>query len=317
MPFPSPLLSPPSLSVYEFNFGGITMGGIDPAGLYQIVTIDGLDGIPVVGGDTQRPLDTGMFTGIDVGAERDITITMIIRALAASVSPADMAAARYNLATNRQIAGSALGKANGVSESPFWYQSENLMFCCMARPEKYNFTVDLSMVQAAGGVATALLRATDPRLYVAPTKQATVGLPVPAGGLTFPVVFNASFGGGGSGGDLAVINNGYIEMRPVIVITGPCTNPMVTNTSINGSPSIGFDITLNAGDTLTIDTDFQTAVLKTAGSTQGVSRANAGLSSNVWWNLPPGINDIVFTTSDGVQVAGTCTIQSADAYPAI
>jgi hypothetical protein len=305
--FPSPGLTPPTLEIFQCWYKGLTFCGLDQSIAYQVISIDGLDGIPTVNADIQRPLDTGMFAGLDVGSERNITITQVIKG-----------ATGADLATARQALGGVLSPA-GAIESPFYIQMENGIYSCMARPEKYNFTLDLNMVQVLGGTSTCLMRATDPRLYGAPSKTATVGLPAPSGGgMTFPATFNLSFGGGGgAGGILDVYNNGTFEMRPIVIFTGPCTNPVATNLTLASAPSVGFDIVLNTGDTLTVDMQNQSAVLLTAGSSQGVSRLADLVFDSVWWNLIPGLNVIEFTTSDGVQVAGTMTVESADAYAGI
>jgi Phage tail protein len=313
--FPDPSLTPPDLPLYAAYFNGLQVGGVEIGNAYPIVTIEGLDGIPISGGDQQRPLDTGFFAGMDVGGERDITITMIVGSVVdAGATATARAAAQSALADYRQAAAAAFAVPAYVTESPFYIQMENGIFGCLARPQKFSWPLDLNMVQGIAGQGVALVRATDPRFYAVPTKTQTVGLPAPLGGLTFPVTFNASFGGGGTGGLLNVENNGTIEMRPVIIFTGPCTNPSLSNLSIQGNPSIGFDITLNTGDTLTVDTDFQTAVLVEDGTTTGVSRQNLLTPGSQWWNLPVGASTLNFTTTDGTQVLGTCTVESADAF---
>jgi hypothetical protein len=135
------------------------------------------------------------------------------------------------------------------------------------------------------------------------------------GGLSFPVTFPAVFGAGGVGGLLSVVNSGKFESRPILVITGPCVNPVITNLSIPGAPFVGVNITLNAGDTLVIDLDWESGVYTTAGSSLGSSRRNALMTGVTWWNLPAAsASSIEFTTSDTTPVAGTLTVQSASAY---
>lgn len=303
MPFPSPSLTPPTLANYQLWFGGLAFGGVNRLSAYSLQSLPtGLDVPAYISGDSQRPIDQGEFAGIDLSPGRDITVTQTM-----------IGATQAALEAARQQLSGVLAPA-GAIEAPLYIQLASGLFACMARPRKHNFTLDNNMVQVLGGVATTLFHATDPRWYAIPTKTQTVGLPTPAGGLLFPVTFNASFGGGGTGGILQIHNNGTIEMRPVLVIAGPCTNPVITNLSLNGTPSIGVTITLNTGDTLVIDTDLQSIVYTAAGTSAGVSRQNAQMPGNVWWNCPPGLSQIEFTTSDGVAVAGTLTVQSADAY---
>jgi len=302
MPFPSPALSVPSLTTYELSYGGLKFGGIVAGSAYQLQRLGGLDTPPIITADQQRALDQGEFAGLDLSGGRDIPIDLVVRTDGTSLDHA------------RRALGAVM-TPQGATEAPLWLQLPSGTFACMARPKKYSGPpVDVSSLVGGGGVANILMHATDPRWYSAPSKTQTVGLPAPLGGLGFPVTFPASFGGGGVGGILQVYNNGLFEMRPVLIFTGPCTNPSATNLSIAGAPTIGFTISLAAGDTLVVGTDFQSAVYTVAGSTAGSSRRNLLTPTSTWFNLPPGLNQIEFNTTDGTQVAGTLTVQSADAW---
>lgn len=305
MPFPSPALAAPSLANYQMQFGGLKFAGIDRTTAYQMVSLTGIDAVDTDSGDSQRAQDPGEFVGLDVLKGRDITLQQVVK----SITGQTLDVAR------QAMAGAFL--AGGATEQPLYIKLPSGLFACMARARRHNFPLDISMVMAGGGTVTTLWHATDPRWYAIPTKTATVGLPAPLGGLSFPVTFPASFGGGGVGGILQVTNAGLMEMRPIIVFTGPCTNPVATNLSIAGAPYVGFTIALAAGDTLVVDTDFQSAVYYASGSTIGTSRRNALTSGSTWFNLPRGLNQIEFNSSDGTQVAGTMTVQSADAYPGL
>lgn len=305
MPFPSPLLSPPTLTPWQMSFNGLNFGGIDQTATYQLQSLTGIDGADVEGGDAQRPLDQGEFIGLDVLKGRDIVVTQVIKAATAA-----------GLDVARRALGGAVAYGANV-EIPLYIQLPSGLFACMARPRRHNFTADVSMVFAKGGVATTQFHATDPRWYAAPTKTASVGLPSPLGGMTFPATFPVSFGGGGVGGVLQITNAGLFEMRPIFVITGPCINPVITNLTLPGAPTIGFNITLAAGDTLVIDTDFQSVVYTASGTTAGTSRRLSLRSTSVWFNLPPGLNQIQFSSSDGTLVAATLAVRSADAWASL
>lgn len=310
MPFPSPSLAPPALNLYQLSYGGLAFGGVGrTVNQVQSMVIDMPD---VAGGDVQRAMDQGEFVGLDVLPGKDVTIVQTIGRANPTGFPVTAAEA---LALDQAV--QALGGVmapGGVTERPLYLQLPSGLFACMCRPRRHSCPFDINRVMAGGVIATTMLHATDPRWYAAPSKTATVGLPAPAGGLSFPVSFPATFGGGGAGGILTVYNYGLFEMRPVLVIAGPCTNPVVSNLSIPGAPAIGVALTLAAGDTLTIGTDLRSIVFTAAGTSAGSSRRNALMSGSTWWNLPPGANQIEFTTGDAMQVAGTLTVQSADAY---
>lgn len=300
MAFPA-VATPPSLPVWGMSYGGLAFGGIVRGSTYQLIGTDALDIPAALSGDATRDLDQGDFIGLDTLPGRDITIQQVI----AASTDASLDAARQTLA-------GVLGPA-GTTELPLYLQLASGIYACMARPRKHSPPLDINTVLGKGVVVSTMFRASDPRWYAVPTKQATVGLPGPLGGLTFPVTFPASFGGGGGGGILQVTNAGQFEMRPVLVVTGPCTNPRVTNLTLPGAPGIGFNLVMATGDTLVIDTDFQSVLYFTAGSSIASSRRGALTSDTVWWNLPPGLNQIELTTTDALGAA-LLTVQSADAW---
>jgi hypothetical protein len=315
--------TPPSLSIYQASYGGLVFGGLTQGATYQFVAIPsggGVDMPNVQTADSQKALDQGEFGGIDISGGRDLSYQQVVTASTAAAMEAA-----------RQALGGVMA-VGGTTELPFYLQLNGGQYACMGRPRKHVYKVDInSVLPALAGVAggdtvLSTLHATDPRWYAMPIRVAgPVGLPAPLGGLHFNVTPNFTFGGGSAGGYLAAYNDGQFEMRPVLIITGPCTNPMVTNQSLANDPSIGFNITLNAGDTLTIYTDTPNALYLPSGGSTPVSVLRDEMTSNAWWNLAPangpqgigGPNNLVFTSTDGAQVAGTLTVYSADAYMAL
>lgn len=319
MAFPSPSLSPPALSLYQLSYRGLAFGGIDNTQPYQIIKLDGIGNPESASGDAQRPLDQGEFAGFDVTKGRDVTLEQGVRADGVSLDHARQALEDVMTVT-------------GNTEYPLYLRLPSGVFACMARPRRHNPPpIDLMTVQAGGGVALSQWHATDPRWYAAPTKQAVVGLPEnqsglslggPGSGISFGGAGSGiSFGGGYVGGLVNVLNAGRYEMRPVLVFAGPCINPIATNLSLPGAPSIGVEVTLGVGDLLTIDTDIRSVLLQTAGTSGGASRREQIMAGSTWWSIegitesnPTGLNLIEFTTADPAKVSGTLTIQSADAY---
>lgn len=303
MSFPSPALPAPALADYQCSFKGLVFGGIVDGGRYHLVKLPkGIDVPAIVGGDVQRALDQGELIGVDLLGGRDIELEQIITGAEGTLDDA------------RQKLAGVMGAA-GVVESPLYLQLPSGVFACMCRPRKHATGITSNTLIAGGEVALSMLHATDPRWYAVPTKSATVGLPTSLGGMHFPAVFPIVFGGGGVGGVLDVRNNGTIEMRPILVVTGgpvPCVKPEMANISLPGAPTMTFDITLSEGDTLTIDTDFQTVIYTPAGAPAGASRRNTLTPGSRWWNLPTGLSVITFKASAGE--GATLTVQSADAF---
>jgi hypothetical protein len=299
--FPSPSLAPPALNAWQLSYGGLVFGGIVHGSPYslQSLTIDMPD---VATGDVQRALDHGEFIGLDTLPGADLTIVQTVISDGVSL---DHAA--------QQLGG--VFAPGGVTEQPLWLQTPAGTFARMCRARKHNCPIDINRVMAGVTVATTLLHSTDPRWYAAPSLSQTVGLPTSiGGGLPVPPAVPWALGGGSVGGLVNVVNSGLFEMRPVLVITGPCINPVVANLSILGAPWVGVTQTLNAGDTLVIDLDWQSVVYTTAGSSIGASRRNALTYGSTWWNLPPGSSTIEFTSADTSPVTGTLTVNSASAY---
>jgi hypothetical protein len=312
--FPSSSESLPTLAVRQMHYRGLTFSGTVHGTNYQYQSLVGIDNPPIVSGDVQRALDQGEQAGLDVYQGRDITLQQAIVAKRGQSS----AAADLELEEASQAMGAVMAVA-GDTEYPLYIQRPSGLYACMARPRKHNFTEDINMVLAKGGVATSLWHATDPRWYSCPTQLESVGLPEPSGteGLKFPLEFPLSFGGGSAGGILECNNAGSFEMRPILTFTGPCKNPVVQSLLIPGEPSLGFNITLEPGDTLVLGTDYQTVIYTPNGSPFGAPARKTAMKTNTWFNFPPGMNKLLFTTSDSVAVAGTLTAEWASARPSL
>jgi hypothetical protein len=300
MAFPSPSLPAPALLDYELYYRGLTFGGITDKP-YQLKAIPkGLEAMGITGGDVQRALDQGELKGIDLASGRDVEIVQILGSDEISVDHARQAFA-------------GVMTPGGATEDPLYLQLPSGIFVTMARPRKHAMKLDVNTLVAEGDEQTALWHATDPRWYAAPTKSASVTLAEGGGGgLTFPAKPPFTFGGGTVGHTIEARNNGTVEMRPVLVFTGPIVNPGAENASLAGGPGIRFDLTLGEGDTLTVDMDFEKALLLTAGSEVPVSRRNSRVPGSIWWNMPPGLNVVRFLAEPGST--GSLTLQWADAY---
>lgn len=316
MAFPSPSLAPPALNTYQWSFGGLTFGGINSTATYQLqsMTIDMPD---VASGDVQRAVDQGEFAGFDILPGADITIQQLIttQGLRRFGVPSVAQAAVIDQAC--QALGGVMGPL-GATEQPLYLQMASGTFVRMCRPRKHNCPWDINRALVGAPVATSMLHSTDPRWYAAPSQSQTVGLAtgVP-GGLAVSTATAAPWvlAAGIAANVVNVVNSGPFESRPVLVINGPCVNPVITNTSITGAPWVGVLQALNPGDTLTIDMDWRSVVLRTAGSTIGAPRRNQIMQGSTWWNLPANTsNAITFTSSDIGVAAGTLTVQSASAY---
>lgn len=307
MSFPDVSVSVPTLTANQQWFGGLTIGRGTVLGFQKV---EGLDMPDIRTGDAGRPRTRGMFKGLDLLGGRQITLT---GKLVPTVELYDS----WEALANATVPG-------GVTETPFFFNLPTFgTLVSMVRVRKRSMPIDL---QAAIGnpINVALMfAASDPALYGLTVSQ-SVSPPPSLTGYTYPKTYNASYGGGSSAGALSVVNPGNVDCPAIMTITGPCTNPSVTNASIPGAPTLAFNLTLNAGDTLVLDTDMSTATYFTSGSTFGSSRNADRAAGSQWFTIWPangengttvagGINQLQFLTGDPVAT-GTLTVQSAPAY---
>lgn len=310
MSFPSPSVNAPALANWQYYYQGLTFG---EGTSYPVTNVDGLDLAPIRSGDAGRPLDQGELIGIDLQGGRDITFDFWIGA--------DGSNSLQTLLSN--LAAVTVPSPQGTTEYPLFVQLPNLpLLVTLCRPRKRSVTIDKDYGAAAVATPAVMLHSSDPRFYVAPTQTVSMNLPTPGSGLGFPVTFPAAFGGG-TGASVVIDNTGNMEMRPVLVITGPVTNPWVQNTSITGSPKLTFSnpfqssFTLNAGDTLTIDLDWKSISYLVSGTTVAAQQQSWLQPGSTWWNLQPGSNTIQWGSSDSGSAGGTLQIQYAPAYVSV
>jgi hypothetical protein len=313
MAFPSPSLAPPALGLYQLSFGGLTFGGVSPGATYQLQSMD-IDMPDVATGDVQRALEQGEFQGVDVLPGADITIVQTVTTTGLTRATMPSLAQAIAIDEACQALGGVMGPG-GTTEIPLWLSMASGTYVRMCRARKHNCPWDINRAFAGGAIATSLLHSTDPRWYAAPTASQSAQLPSAFGGLPIAATIPAVLAPGTTGALLTVVNAGRFESRPILIVTGPATNPVISNLSIPGAPFIGVNITLSAGDTLAIDTDWGSIVYTVAGTALGSSRRNLLIPGSTWWNLPANsASTIELTTSDTSPVTGRLTVQSASAY---
>jgi hypothetical protein len=309
--FPAAGLPPPSLGLYQMSYQGLAFGGVQRFATYQFQELpEGLGPPDYVTGDVQRALEQGEYEGLDLSPGRNVVVKQVIQA----ATPVGLDEARQALA-------GVLGPGGAV-EQPLYIHLPSGLFTCMARPRKHSPPLDVKAVLAHAHEVATSFHATDPRWY-GPTQTATIGLPAPSIGITPPVTPPVTIGSGGTGGLVEVVNSGKFETLPRVTFTGPCKVPKVANLSLEGAPSLAFDVDLNPGDALTLDLDWGSVVLVSAGTTGGSSRRNTEVPGNTWFNAPgvsetfDGISIFEFTSEDTEAVAGTMTVEWAPAWMGI
>lgn len=133
----------------------------------------------------------------------------------------------------------------------------------------------------------------DPRRYALVEKSATVTLPTSTGGLDYPLDYPLDYGTSASG-SVGADNDGGANTPVVVVFIGPLDTPRLV---ASGRWSLGFDINLAAGESLTVDTAAGTALLNgSADRTYTITTASDPLEL---CTLPPGHTNLVLSAVSG------------------
>lgn len=135
----------------------------------------------------------------------------------------------------------------------------------------------------------------DPRRYSRDIYTSPV-LGMPGGtttGITPPLVFPITFGGGVASGSLSLPNTGNAAAYPVFTLTGELSAPVITRADTGQKLQFAPSFLLTDGQTLTIDTGTRSVILD--GS---ASRRDALVVAD-WFNLPRNSTTVVTLGSTG------------------
>lgn len=294
-----------SLLNYRFAFNDFEFGGGNS--VYQILTIDGLEDLPVIRNqDDNRGYQDGMWTGRDFLSGRTLIFTMTVRGDSNNSMNYYLNRLQENLVPQQQgtgllqfqLPGSALQRFNArvrrraIQINPDYSSglaTATYEFFC-PDPRYYDdteLTTDLIN-------ATAVAGRTYNRVYTTPPNSA-VNNPYLSG----------MFFGGGAGAPNLITNNGWTTTYPLITIEGPAINPRVTN--VTAGLFLQIDATLGTGDTLVLNTDLRTVTLN------GVSRRSLLNNASTWFAAPPGTSYYTFTAT-GTTGNTSCVISWRSAY---
>jgi hypothetical protein len=283
----------PSLNDYEFQFDDVgTTLNTDDMGLpfIDILSVSGLDTAPLrTSTDEHQGMD-GTYVDSPFVSARTIVLT-------------------GNLYTNPSDPDSLLDslRADYTKDDvrPFYFQLPN-------RPTRFincqggGFRYDIDGGRRAGLTAIqATLVAEDPYIYDAIPASITIAVPtLSILGMSFNVAFNLGFGGALPNFGATVTNNGNHTAYPLITITGPVTNPVIVDS--NSGTTMALNISLAAGDILTIDTRLKSIILNNF-----VSRRTS-MTGRQWISVPPGVSDTISFTADAGT--GSCTVKLYNTY---
>lgn len=148
--------------------------------------------------------------------------------------------------------------------------------------------------------------AEDPRIYDNTPLSFSISLGATVyTGFGFSFGFDFGFGGVSTTTDGVFINNpGNRPSPPIFTINGPVQNPRILNDTIGRE--MDFSITLDTGETLTIDTKYKTVKLN------GTTNRRNTLLAPTWFFMQPGDNFIRYRA----ESSDPTSFLEIDFYPA-
>lgn len=152
---------------------------------------------------------------------------------------------------------------------------------------------------------TMSLVAPDPTIYdnSAGGLQSVAIAPVGGGGIIWPIAWTPVVWRAGTLPQ-TVTNTGNVAVYPKVTLTGPATNPTITNVTTGQFFTLQ-GLTTTAGDVIVIDLQNRTVLLN------GGSILTYMSTTSSWWPLLPGGNSIRLTTTNGSDtVTGTVSWRS-------
>jgi phage-related protein len=281
-----------ALSNYQFQFGSFVFGAGTP---FVVTEVTGLEDLPQIRNqDDNKGYNDGMFTGRDFYSGR--TLTFMLNILAGNGNTAQQNFALFQAAINPQ--------QTGVSTLQFLLSPSDSQKQIGARVRTR--AVPVTPEYTYGKItAQVTMFCPDPRYYDVTTQSLSLS-PSAVSGRTYNRTYNLTYGGGSLTNSGQIVNAGWAITNPIITITGPVVNPVVSNVTTGQSITINY--TLGASDVLVIDLNLKTVTLN------GVSARNILANASQWFSAPPGTTQISFSGTSYTIGATSCTVTYANAY---
>lgn len=150
---------------------------------------------------------------------------------------------------------------------------------------------DVNAIRRVGSADVQFLcQAEDPRIYSSTLNSVNInqGTAITSG-FAFPLGFPFGFGATVSPEQATVNVNGNRPTPVIITISGPVTDPVIYHDTTGST--MDFQLTVNTGETLVIDTYYRTAKLN------GSLSRRAALQTPGWFFLQPGLNTLRYRAS--------------------
>jgi hypothetical protein len=292
---------------------GSLLGAGQPVGLLEVVGLRGA--ASTRSSDTDRAGVDGMVPGMSYVTGRTVAVKWLITN-SGGVEPALHLLSQNWQNTNdpssvvmtardylMQLAG---GGTKPISALQFQLPGRPVPLMAFGKPGKLDPPVNSSYQFGWLEVASEWF-VPDGKLYDSTVNIVQAALPSSLGGAKFKWTFPVNFGPS-TGGSLPVANDGLYPAKPVFRITGPVTNPIITN--METGQFIRVNISLNPGDILVIDADSRVVRLN------GANRNTTLDVGSSFFTIPPGGASLSFSSVDVGIVSGVLTAYTLNTYSA-
>ena len=268
-----------ALNAYQVSYNGLTMGD---GTVYDITGLTGFDALPTINqNDVDRLRDWGQYAGSYFSTGREMVLSI-------EISDTSDAAFRADIdALNAAVVPQSQTELPFAVNLPGWAQASrqsNVRVIDRTLALDYSYTRHYATCDIT-------FWATDPRIYDSTTQTTIITLPAYNAGAGWPIVWPTSWGASGTSGTASILNAGTFETRPLLTLTGPVTNPTITNVT-TGQFLTFTGLTMGAGDVLVVDLKGHTAILNGTTNERGLLSA-----SSSWWTLAPGYTTVQYTAN--------------------
>lgn len=260
---------------WQAEWNGLLLG---TSTAYSIQRLNGWEDLPGLDmGAAAKPTKSGSWAGKPRAQSRIVTLELEIR-----TGVDQMAAAIRALRA-------ATPKSATADEAPLVIRLHDETLMAFGKISGRVIPVSHSYSQALTPTATLQWLCMDPRRYELVERSVTISAPAAgSGGLAYPLTYPLSYGTPGSPATGTCTNFGNEPTSPLLVFTGPLTTPKLINATRGWA--LEFNITIEAGQTLVVDTDAGTVLLN--GTTDRLyTRSNFSVPVE-YFELDPGANNL-------------------------
>jgi hypothetical protein len=273
----------------QLQYGDVLLGGLTSARWRELVGWRDAAGTAT---DTNRPQAHGAYPGRVFSGSQVVTFTWLLRGTSADKLAA-LAALEANLPLDGVERSLVVDDGAGPTER-------------MARVLQRTLPPMDKAFRPGPLVCSVQFLCADPRRYDLTATLTDMTLAAASGGLVYPLVYPLDYGTPGGGHPVSLLNAGSTDAPLVATFYGPVSD--VTLVSSTGW-RMSFDLTLTAGEFLTVDTADGTALLN--GDADRLYTITSDSSPLEACTLPPGITTLTFVTSTGV---GSASVVHRTAY---